>query len=421
MALISLKEAKTLALASVRVQPLRRVPLHEAFGRFLAEPALASRPSPAFDNAAMDGFAVSSPDTKGASAAAPAKLKLQGELHAGAPLPDTDLRSGHAMRVFTGAPLPFGADAVVHLEDAAEVSGVIHVPAEVPPGHSVRRRGEEYLANELLVSAGRRLDAAALGILAAAGQGQVPVYLQPRVAIVTCGDELVEPGQVPAPHQVHDANGALLSGLVREAGGVVHAVVRVADRDAELRAALEQLAAEADVIVTAGGASVGGRDRLKAVAQALGGTLGFDGVAIKPGRPVGLALIRQVPVALLPGNPGAAMVAFDQLVRPMLLKAQGVFEHRHVERAALQVAQRKQPGLTVFLPAQLDRTQAGGPVVRPRKVAPGQLLGLLGIDGWLVLPSGQSDFPAGAQVELETFGQATHTPLSLGLGDEITR
>ena len=235
----------------------------------------------------------------------------------------------------------------------------------------------------------------------------VPVRPWPRVALLTVGDELAQPGQQVQAHQIFDTNSTMLAALAVDAGAEVIALEQCRDRDEELRRAFERLLPEADLVVTAGGAANGKRDRVKGVLQQMGGTLGFDGVSIRPGKPVGLGLLRRVPIAILPGNPLAAAVTFDQLVRPMILKRLGVVELRRRLRVTLEAPQRKPPGLAAFLPARFD-----GQRLHLLNPAGGQLRGWNSAEGWAVLPADTGEFAVGQQIDFEAFAHPTFQVVS---------
>jgi molybdopterin molybdotransferase len=414
--MISLLQAKTLALASIEPGPIERLPLLDGHGRYLAEGLFARRGAPPFDNSAMDGFAVSSADLSGAKKDAPRTLKIVGELFAGSPLPDRDLAAGEAMRIFTGAPMPFGADAVIKSEHTSDDGHRVVAFASVDPGKNVRRRGEEYREGDLLLAPGTRLEAVALAMCAGVGLMTVPVRPWPRVALLTVGDELAQPGQKAQAHQIFDTNATMLAAYAVDAGAEVIALEHCADRDDELMRAFERLLPEADLVVTAGGAANGKRDRVKGVLQQMGATLGFDGVAIRPGKPVGLGLLQRVPIAILPGNPLAAALTFDQLVRPMILKRLGVVEQRRRLRLPLEAAQRKAPGLTAFIPARVD-----GQRLLLLNPAAGPLRGWNGAEGWAVLPADCSDFAVGDLVDFEAFHPTAFQVVSAFAHEEDTR
>ncbi|MBF5044271.1 molybdopterin molybdotransferase MoeA [Aggregicoccus sp. 17bor-14] len=406
-----LEQARARALALGVPLPPVPVPLALAWGRYLAEPLAATRALPGYDNSAMDGYAVRWAETRGATRDAPARLRVVGTCAAGA-LPAFSLAPGEAARIFTGAPLPAGADAVVRQEAARPTGpegGEVLLFVTARPGEHVRRRGEELAEGAPLFPAGLRLESAALGVLASLGLSHARVRPAPRVALLTVGDELLEAGTPALSHQVYDSNRALLTGLCLEAGAQVVHAARASDEPEAISRAFEAArAAGVDLLVTSGGASVGDRDRVKAALREGGATLEVDGVALKPGKPVGLARWGGLPVLVLPGNPGAATVAFDQLGRTLLLALQGVREERRCVRVRLREARHKQAGLTYLLSA---RQQGGEAHIRPQGA--GQLLQNVGAEGWVVLPAGRADFPAGEEVSLELFAHPVTHALAL--------
>ncbi|HLL53248.1 MAG TPA: gephyrin-like molybdotransferase Glp [Myxococcaceae bacterium] len=410
MTLLSLDEARARALSTVAPAPPVRLPLLEALGTFLAEEVRATRDLPGSDNSAMDGYALRSGRTKGATRDAPTRLQVTRTVYAGATA-GGPLAEGEAARIFTGAPMPEGADCVVRQEATSADGGAVLLFVEASPGEHIRRRGEELHLGERVFSVGQRVEPAVAGMLASLGLDRAVVRPRPKVAVLTVGDELLPPGATALPHQIYESNGVLLSALAREAGAEVLGGERLSDEDDVLRAGLERWLARADLVVTAGGASVGDRDRVKAVLRALGGTFEVDGVAIKPGKPVGVGTVAGKPVAVLPGNPGAATVAFDQLVRPMLLRLQGVAEERARHPVRLDTSWHKQAGLTWFLSARLEPTPEGPPLARIRPQGAGQILQNVGMEGWVVLPRGKADFAAGEVVDFERLHGATYRPV----------
>src|SRR5215510_1894192 len=387
--MVPLEQARALALDSIDIGRPVHTPLAAAHGRFLAEPLRAPRSLPNFDNSAMDGYALRSSDTRGGNRDRPARLRLVETIYAGA-LPSRPIRQGEVCRIFTGAPVPDGADCVVRQEAAREEGEQVQLFIEAAPGANIRRKGEEVAEGDFILPAGQRLNAYAIGLFASLGVQSVSAWPAPSVAILTLGDELVPAGKPARPHQVFDCNGPLLSSLCREIGASVTALEHVGDEEGPLVDALQRLAAQAEVLITSGGASAGDKDLVKRTLRALGATIWVDGVAIKPGKPAGVATLHARPVAILPGNPGAAAVAFDQLVRPMLFKRQGVVETRQSVRAKLQTAQHKQAGLSYLLSARLQRNERPPPTAIVRPQGAGQLLQNVDADGWIILPRGRA-------------------------------
>lgn len=400
-----LAEARARALEAVAPLPCERLPLLRAHRRYLAEDVRADRDLPGCDNSAMDGFAVRAADVAQATRDRPAVLALTEVLYAGS-APRLAVSPGQAARIFTGAPLPDGADAVVRQEAGHLEGAVARVFAAVDPGANVRRLGEELGRGEVALCRGARLDSGALALVAALGRAEVLVGASPRVAVLTLGDELVPLGGPAAPHQVYESNGVMIAALCAEAGGEVRRLLRAQDADEDIRAELGRAAEAADLIITAGGASVGDRDRIKHV---LRGALVVDGVALKPGKPVAVGMLAGKPVVVLPGNPGAAAAAFDQFARPLLLKLQGVLEERRQVEVRLDAARHKQAGLTYLLAARRSRRDGEEWAEIPRQGA-GQIAQNVGSEGWVVLPPGQADFRAGDRVTMELFSGATTRP-----------
>lgn len=411
--MIPLDQARSACIEAVSPLPVVPLPLLASLGRFLARPLLATRALPGCDNSAMDGYAVRAADTAGATAKKPAAVRVVGVLYAGMPIPDRALGAGEAFRIYTGAPVPKGADAVLPQEAAREDGDRALLFSSAARGENVRCRGDEFAEGQMLWPAGTRVDGALCGVLASLGLSSAQVRRRPRVSVLTLGDELVSLGDEAAPHQVYESNGTLLAAMALEAGADVVSVRKARDHDGEIRAELEALLPQSDLVVTSGGASVGAKDRTKQVLATLGGVPRFDGVAIKPGKPAGLARVGQVPVMVLPGNPGAAMVGFDQFVRPMLHALQGVLEDRRRVRARLDTARTKVASLTYLYAAALE-SRGAETWVRTRTKGSGQIFQNVGAEGWCLLPQGRSELTAGDWVEVELFDGASYRPVGPG-------
>ncbi|WP_163999161.1 gephyrin-like molybdotransferase Glp [Pyxidicoccus caerfyrddinensis] len=409
MPLTPLSTARQAALDAVAPAAPERVSLLEAHGRFLATAVTAARSLPGCDNSAMDGWAVRAEETRGANRDRPARLRIVDAIYAGA-LPSRPLQPGEAARIFTGAPLPSSADAVIRQEAARASDDGLHVDVfiTVPPGNDIRRTGEEVVAGTPLFAPGQRVGAAVLGVLASMGETAAWVRPSPRVAVLATGDELVSPGTPALPHQVYESNLILVAALAREAGADVRHLDRARDDEGALRDAISRLAPQVDVLITTGGASVGDKDHVKRVLTALGARFHVDGVALKPGKPVAVARLGDTAVVVLPGNPGAATVAFDQFARPLLLKRQGVLETRRRVRARLSEPRHKQAGLTYLITAALEHSGDGEPLARLRPQGAGQILQNVHGEGWAVLPSGRADFAEGDSVDVELFHDSAY-------------
>ena len=283
------------------------VPLDALHGRVLAEPVRAPIDVPAFDRAAMDGYALRGNETTGASEYNPLTFTLRGEALPVRPCRDP-VEPGTAVRIMTGAPLPAGADAVLPAEFASERAGSVEVTTPLAQGKHVGRRAEDIRADSILFDRGRRLRAQDVGLLASVGLDRAAVVRRPRVRIIATGDELAAPGGAKALHQIYDANSPMLRGLVMRDGGVLESVHRLADDREAIRAAM--LAPAADVLLVSGGSSVGAEDHApNLLAEA--GELAIHGIAMRPSSPAGMGRIGDTLVFLLPGNPVSCLSAYD--------------------------------------------------------------------------------------------------------------
>ncbi|RXK53381.1 molybdopterin molybdenumtransferase MoeA [Oleiharenicola lentus] len=291
--------------------PAERVPLAQALDRVLREPARADLDSPPFDASAMDGYALRAAD-------APQPLRLIGESAAGAAFPGT-VGPGECVRIFTGAPVPAGADCVVKQEDTTRAGPNVRITNIGPSGAFIRRRGENRRTGDILVPAGTRLGPPELAALASAGVTQPSVTLRPRVAHVVTGNELVAPDRTPAGAQIRDSNSALIAALVAHHGGELTAHAHLPDDLAPAQAALAALP-EHDVLLISGGASLGDHDFARPALTALGYTLHFQQVNLRPGKPLVFASRGDRLAFALPGNPVSHWVTFNLFVAPLLQK-----------------------------------------------------------------------------------------------------
>ncbi len=354
---LSAAAAQSSILEATPVMGSETLAAPEALGRVLAEAVVSTRQLPPADNSAMDGYAVRSGDLRGARPAGPVALRVAFEVAAGGQA-ELELRPGQAARVFTGAPIPPGADAVVRQEDTEREGDLVHVRVEAPPGANVREAGEDVRRGERVLEPGERLGPAQLGMLASLGRSVVAVHQRARVAILSGGDELVEPDEDVAGGSIVSSNSYSLAAQCREIGAepIYLGIARDTADDLErhFRAGLG-----ADVLVSSAGASVGDRDFVRGVLEKLGCPLLFWGVEIKPGYPLAFGRFdgdRGPLVFGLPGNPVSAMVTFEQFVRPALLKMMG---HRRwfrpLLRARLAEDLRKKPGRMHFVRVALER------------------------------------------------------------------
>ena len=314
--MLSVEQAQAEILGRVRPLPTERVDIVAALGRVLAEPIHSTRRIPPWPNSSMDGYAI-----RAADARPRATLRVVDRVIAGS-LPTRAVGAGEAVRIFTGAPLPMGADAVVPQEDVDAHDSVVTLRGVVSSGAYVRPAGEDVREGDLVLEPGRAIGPAEIGILATLGRTQVTVGRRPRVAVLSTGNELADLGTEPTPAQIPNANTYSLMAQITEAGGVPLNLGVAPDR---LDAIAERIARgkEADVLVSSAGVSVGELDLVREALVNAGAELHLWKVDMRPGKPITFGSLDGRPVFGLPGNPVSAMVTFELFVRPMLLAMQG--------------------------------------------------------------------------------------------------
>lgn len=390
--MLSVEEAIAQILERVRPLGTERADLFSALGRVLAEDVVSRREIPPWANSSMDGYAVRAADTGAV------ELRVVGKIIAGS-MPSRAVGAGETMRIFTGAPLPDGADAVVPQEDVVATDGVIRLTARVDSGAFVRPAGEDVRPGDRVLDAGAVLGAAEIGLLATLGYTQVSIVRRPRVAILSTGNELADLGGEPGPGQIPNTNTYSLMAQVIEAGCEAVNLGVAPDRldaiEARLRAGLG-----ADVIVSSAGVSVGELDLVRDALEKLGATLHLWKVSMRPGKPITFGTLGTRPIFGLPGNPVSAMVTFELFVRPALRRLAG---HRVLDRPRIRAraaGRIDNPGIRRgYLRVAL--TQEGG-VWRARLTGDqgsGILRSMVLADGLAVVP-GDTVIPDGGEVDV---------------------
>lgn len=394
--LLGVDDARARMLAEISALPAERVALRASIGRVLAEDVTAARDQPPFDASAMDGWALRSAD-------APGILAIVGESAAGHGY-EGEVGPGQAVRIFTGAAIPAGADTIVIQEDAQREGDRVTVPAS-PAGDSVRPRGGDFRAGASLLSARTRIDPWRLSLAASAGRAEIAVHARPRVAIVSTGEEIVEAPASPGPYQIYDSGAPALAAMVEGWGGQAAKLKPVRD---ELEAVIEALrGAEADLIVTVGGASVGDHDLVRAAGEALGLSLKVASVKVRPGKPTFFGVLADGrPMLGLPGNPASAFVCAELFLRPIVMKMQGGGENLPMTSAKLAEPMKANGPREHWMRARLS-VEAGELLVRPYRDQDSSLVTVFAAaDALLRRPADAPALSAGDVVEVLPLARA---------------
>jgi molybdopterin molybdotransferase len=380
---------------------IETVPLGRAAGRVLARDLVAAMDLPPYANSAVDGYALAHADLAPTGVTV---LPVGGRAAAGHPL-GRRVRRGEAIRIFTGAPMPDGADTVMMQEDCVVEAGRVRLKPGIAKGANRRRAGEDVARGTVAIAAGRRLGPADLGLAAALGRDALPVFRALRVALLSTGDEVREPGQPLPPGAIYDANRFILAALLAGLGCAVSDFGIRPDREAALADALAAARIGHDLIVTSGGVSTGEEDHVRAAIERQG-SLHFWRLAIKPGRPVALGQVGGVPLIGLPGNPVAAVVTFAVLARPLVLKLAGAAAaapRLYPVRAGF--AYQKKPGRREYLRARLQRDGDAVVAIRFERDGAGIISSIVRSDGLVVLDEPTSDLAAGGIVDFLPFAE----------------
>jgi molybdopterin molybdotransferase len=377
------------------------VALRTAAGRILASDVVATMNLPPHANSAVDGYAVAHsdllPDRE-------TLLPITGRAAAGHPL-DRCARGGEAIRIFTGAPMPYGTDTVMMQEDCIIEDGWVRLKPGIKKGANRRHAGEDIAEGEIALPAGRLLRAPDLGLAAALGRRELCVFRPLRVALLSTGDEVCDPGEPLPPGAIYDANRFMLGALFAGLGCTITDFGIYPDRESVLVDALAGAGAGHDLIVTSGGVSTGEEDHVKAAVERIG-TLHFWRLAIKPGRPVALGQVNGVPLIGLPGNPVAVIVTFIVLARPLIARLAGATPRvPRLFPVRAGFAYRKKPGRREYLRASLERD--GDKIVAskyPRDGA-GILSSIVRSDGFVILDEPTSSISPGVMVDFLPFSE----------------
>ncbi|HBF26182.1 MAG: molybdopterin molybdenumtransferase MoeA [Micrococcales bacterium] len=400
--LVSVDDYREGILAGLEPLDPITLPLADSHGCVLAEDVVAQWPLPSFDNSSMDGYAVIASDVSSAVEASPVTLTVIDDVPAGSRA-DVALRPGCAVRIMTGAPIPSGTDCIVPVEVTDAGTDSVEIRERVAAGSYIRRAGEDVIIGDVVVRAGTLLSSRQLAVIAAVGKGHVVVYPRPRVAVLSTGSELVEPGTPLSKGMISDSNSFLLVSAANEAGAQAYRVPPVPDDAEAFSAAISDQLHRADLILTSGGVSMGAYDTVKEVFSSYG-TVEFTKVAMHPGMPQGHGVVgesddERIPVITLPGNPVSSYISFQNFVRPAINKLRGL-------------GSTDRPRLAVEVTKPLDSPQSKRQFARGRFLDDGRVEpvgggqgshvigGLAQADCLIVIPEGVAHVNAGDTVDV---------------------
>ena len=405
-----------------RAIPSETRKLTDALGAALAEDVTAPIDVPPFDRSNVDGFAVRSADLAAAGEGAPARLALNGEtIHCGV-APTLHVAARTATPIATGGPVPRGADAVVMVEHTQPAgAGTIDVRRAASPGQFVSYAGSDIARGEALLRAGTLIGSREIGMLAACGIAEVTVARKPRIAVISTGDELVQPGQPLPPAAIYDTNGAIVAAAIVENGGEATFLGAIPDDEAELEAAMRNALADADMLVLSGGTSKGAGDLSHRIIGRLGqpGIIAH-GVALKPGKPLCLAVCDGKPVVILPGFPTSAMFTFHDMIVPVLRKMAGMPPRSDAKvSATVPVRIASELGRTEFVMVSLVDGK-GGLIAYPSGKGSGAITSFAQADGFLRIDALADQMPAGSEAEITLFTPHVRVPDLVIVGSHCT-
>ena len=407
--LLTFEEAEKVILERLRPKPLgiEEISLLEAGNRVLAQDITASKNIPPFDRSTVDGYAVRAQDTFGAEENRPIMLKAHGTVRAGE-TPKIVVRKKEAAEIVTGAPIPEGADAVVMIEQTERKANRVRMFSAVAGHENIMKAGQDIGKGETVLKSGKMLGSREIGVLAALGIAKVKVYVIPRVAVFSTGAEVIEPGRNLPAGKIYDTNAYSLSAAVLESGGKPIFLGVFPDNLVELQKALRHALASADVVVTSGGVSVGPRDVMPKAVASLGkpGTI-VSGIAIKPGKPTTIGLIRDKPVFSLPGHPTSALLVFHLLVRPIIQAMGGRKAEEDLEVKAVTTTKMfSAKGRKTFVMVILKRDKLNRTVAEPVLGGDsGAITTLARADGYVEIPENVQFVDAEEEVGVRLLGK----------------
>lgn len=402
--MIEPKEALDIILNSTNRLDITEIGIVEAVGYVLAEDVTSPDNIPPFDNSAMDGFAVLAADTAAASVDTPATLKIIDDQPAGK-VSEKVVVPGTAIKVMTGAPVPAGADTVVPIEHTRYDNDSVAVLRPSKADKHIRRAGEDIPQGSVVLTSGKLLDPVEIGILASVGRTHIKAVRKPKAAIIGTGDEIVALGEPLAPGKIRDSNSYVIYNQALCAGAQAHRLGVAKDTLEDVRAMLNTALLENDVIITTGGVSVGERDFVKDVLEEMGAEQKFWKIAQKPGKPMAFLTLGQKLFFGLPGNPVAAVVCFEEYVRPALLKMMGRSKlFRPVVKAVAAEDFKKKPGRMHHVGVKIEQKDGAYLARLNGRQGSGILTSMAGADGIALLPKEAELIRAGENITVQLIG-----------------
>jgi len=402
--IISFDEAKKILQQRFSAKPIgtEHVPLSEVYQRVLAKDIVAHIDVPSFDRATVDGYAVKAKDTFGADETNPITLKICGSIDIGEP-PHITVENGSAAEIATGAPMPQGADAVVMLEYTIRKDARVTLYRPVSKGENTMKAGSDIRKGDTILKKGQKLSLREIGVVAALGLSKVQVYRRPKVAIISTGPEIVEPGKTLLSGKIYDINAHTLSAAVIESGGQPFNLGIIPDEPDMIERTIKEALGSADIVVTSGGVSAGPKDIIPEILKSLGepGII-VSGIAVKPGKPTTIAMVDKKPIFSLPGHPTSSLLMFHILVRPVISKMAGKTEETsHFVKAVAGEKMFSEKGRRTFIMVKLSHDKTGRKLVSPVPTGlSGAITTLTKADGFIEIPEDQQFINAGENVKV---------------------
>lgn len=399
----SVDEQISLLLGTIEALEPFPVSLTDARGCIAAEPVYSMRMLPLFDSAGADGYAVIASDVVQASQETPVTLEILDRVTPGR-IPTSVLRSGYAVRVFTGSHLPEHTQSVVGIEDVEELETSIHVKRPVEYGTNIRFASEDIAEGELVIDEGDLIGPTQIALLASIGRGNITCHPRPRIVVLSIGSDLLEPGTVLSPGKITDTNGVMLASAVVESGGIAYRVGPIADDPSSIKRVLEEQLVRADLVIAVGGSRSTAYDSLLKVGKEIG-DMEYAGIAIHPKIAHGFGRIGEenIPIIVLPGNPVTAFLAFEIFVKPVIMKLRGVetFGERTYHSALLSGGIESIPGKRHFIRATFEIDEQGRNRVTPLENQAVHLIrGLAQTDCLIIIPEAVLEVNDGDVVDI---------------------